>query len=300
MGRRPKEAPVTSHQAEDDFSSIAKEALAAEAKEREQIVVSNVTYVSIVGRMSQATMKTKAGYVPGAKLGDVVTSSKLNLGASPEVTVLGIFKLYGQFEPDHQDEKGKNVLGALKRYIMPEDAAQIRGLAKDRGLFVDNFNVALPNGHIVRPMHWVYLYLHEAPEITNAVFSLRSTNNVVAYELSKIIQGSVTHSAELRFKLGYRIGSNDKGEWYAPEFVCLDQRNFKIQDDEIQTVRGGLSKQEIMDMLKLSTEQRKAYNDSVLVTGVDVKALFGTQNPRRALPAGKVTYEEDDDEAVNF
>jgi hypothetical protein len=293
-----KKAPAVNVDAELD--ALAAEALDLEAKERDQFHVSRMLYVSIVGRTSEATMKSKSGYIPGAKIGDLVTSTKEILGASIEVTVLGIFKIYGQFEPDTVDKKGGKIQGALKRYVMPEEAIQARALAQEAGYQVDNFSIPLPNGHTLRPMHWIYLYLHDLPEVDNAVFSLRSTGNKIAGELAKIIQSSdAQHIAELRFELTSREESNDKGEWSVPEFNVLDQRNFKVADGRFVPVRGGLAKADIAKLVKLSTDQRKAYNACDLISKSDVLSLF--QGPRKALPAGK-GYEEDNDEgeAVNF
>jgi hypothetical protein len=282
----------------NDLDTLASEALGLEQKEREQFNVSNVTYVSIVGRMSQATMKSKSGYIPGASIGDIVTSTKEVLGQEVTVTVLGIFKLYGEFEADTVDPKTKKkIQGALKRYVMPNDAMQIKGIAKEVGLECDNFNISLPNGHSLRPMHWVYLYLHDRPDITNAIFSLRSTGNKVAFELAKMIQQSgVSHSVELRFTLTHREESNEQGEWYAADFIQLSQRNCTVRDGKFDTIRGGLTRQELADVLKLSNEQRKAYNDGAMVSSIDVKSLFGTGNAYKALPAGKDGYKDDDDE----
>jgi hypothetical protein len=285
------------------LDALAAEALELEAKERDQFQVSRMTYVSIVGRMSQATMKSKEGYIPGAKIGDIVTSTKEILGESALVTVLGIFKVYGQFEPDTADPKTKKrTQGALKRYVMPDEAAQARGLAERAGLFADNFNVTLPNGHILRPMHWVYMYLHDLPEITNAVLTLRSTGNKVAAEVAKLIQQSgAAHSAELRFTLTHQEESNEQGEWYSPLFVPEDQRNMKVQDGKFAAVKGGLSKEEIVKIVRLSTEQRRAYNGCKLITRSDVLSLFEKGPRPAALPAGRAAYTEDgEDEAVSF
>jgi hypothetical protein len=279
---------------EDDISSLAQEALDLDRQEREQFAVSNVVYVSIVGRMSQATMKSKPGYVPGAKLGDIITSTKENLGEETTVTVLGVYKLYGVYEPD-RTEGGKKVQGKLKRYVMPDDAAQIRGLAQEAGLEVTNFDTTLPNGNTMRPMHWVHLYLHDKPEITNAVISLRSTGNKIATEIAKIIQQTeVQHSAEIRFSLSHREESNEAGEWYLPDFTLLDQRNFRVEDGQFLPVKGGFTKQELYAAIKLSSDRRKDYLANKTVGKTDVKALFGSA-PRAALPAGDSAYEDEDD-----
>ena len=280
---------------EEDFDALAREALELDQMERETFAVSNVVYVSIVGRMSQATMKSKPGYIPGAELGDIVTSLKDNFGAETEVTVLGVYKLHGIYEPDKM-EGGKKTQGKLKRYVMPEDAVQLRGLAQQAGYEVTNFDVALPDGTIMRPMHWVHIYLHKKPEITNAIISLRSTSNKVAGEIIKLIRSAeAKHSAELRFLLSHREESNENGEWFVPEFTLLDQRNFRVEDGSFQVVKGGFSKKEMYDVIKLSTDRRKDYNACVMVSKTDVKSLFGSE-PKRALPPGGVNYEDDDDE----
>jgi hypothetical protein len=292
----------TAASADDELDALASEALELEAKERDQFQVNRMTYVSIVGRMSQATMKSKEGYIPGAAIGQIVTSTKEILGESTPVTVLGIFKVYGQFEPDTVDAKTKKrTQGALKRYVMPEEAVQVRGLAERAGLFADNFNVTLPNGHILRPMHWIYLYLHDLPDITNAILTLRSTGNKVAAEVAKCIQQSgAEHSTELRFTLTHQEESNEQGEWFSPLFVLEDQRNMKVQDGRFIPVKGGLSKEEIVKVVKLSTEQRRAYSECRLITRSDILSLFSPA-PRKALPAGKTEYAEDEeDEAVSF
>jgi hypothetical protein len=294
--KKAKKATVTATAVDDDLDALAVEALELEHKEREQFQVSNVIYVSIVGRMSQATMKSKPGYIPGAKMGDIVTSTKEILGQEAVVTVLGIFKLYGEFEADTEDEKGKRRQGALKRYIMPDDAAQLRALSKEAGLPVDNFDTTLPNGHVIRPLHWIHLYLHDKPEIMNAVFSLRSSGNKVAFELSKLIQQSeVAHSVELRFILTHREESNEQGEWFVPEFTFDSQRNCKVEDGKFNTVKGGFARKELAEVLKLSTEQRRAYDQCKLVSSVDVKAIFGTAHAQRAIGA-PAEYEDDEEE----
>jgi hypothetical protein len=284
---------------DEDIAALADEALELDHKEREQFAVSSVVYVSIVGRMSQATMKSKPGYIPGAKLGHIVTSGKENLGEDALVTVLGVYKLYGVYEQD-RIEGGKKVQGRLKRYIMPDDAAQIRGLAQNAGLEVTNFDVTLPDGNIMRPMHWVHLYLHDRPDITNAVVSLRSTGNKIATEVVKIIQQcEVQHCTELRFLLSHREESNESGEWYVPNFELVEQRNFRVEDGQFLTVKGGFTKKEMYDVVKLSTDRRKDYASFRMVSKTEVLALFGSE-PRRALPRGKEEYKDEPDEAVNF
>jgi hypothetical protein len=245
-------------------------------------------------------MKSKPGYIPGAKLGHIVTSTKENIGEDALVTVLGVYKLYGVYEPD-RNEGGKNVQGKLKRYVMPDDAAQIRGLAQKAGLEVTNFDVTLPDGNIMRPMHWIHLYLHDRPDITNAVLSLRSTGNKVATEVVKLIQqAEAQHCTELRFLLSHREESNESGEWYVPNFELLDQRNFRVEDSQFLTVKGGFTKKELYDVVKLSTDRRKDYNGFRMVSKTEVQALFGAES-RRALPRGNEEYEDDgEDEAVNF
>jgi hypothetical protein len=248
--------------------------------------------------MSQATMKSKPGYIPGAKMGDFVTSTKKNLGQEPVVTVLGIFKLYGEYEPDRVED-GQKVQGKMRRYVLPEDAVQIKAIAQNLGLPADNFNIAMPNGNTLRPMHWVYLYLHGEPEIENAVYTLRSTGNRIATALEKTIQQSgASHASELRFRMTAKEVSNENYEWYAPEFEMLPQRNFKIADGTVQAVKGGFSKEELAHALKLSNEQRKAYASGSLVSKIDIKALQAAQ-PRAAIADSDYANELADD-AVNF
>jgi hypothetical protein len=218
------------------------------------------------------------------------------LGKSTDVTVLGIFKLYSICGPDTVDKNNNRTPGKLKRYVMPEDAVQIRDKSQAMGYPCDNFNTELPNGDVMRPIHWIYLYLHDAPDIDNAILSLRSGNNKVATAVSKTIQQSgASHSAELRFTLSAVEESNDKSEWFSPCFELQEQRNFKIEDGDVRTVKGGFSKTEIEETLRRSNEQRKAYTTSALVGSYSVASVFGSE-PKKALAQPASKYEDEDDD----
>lgn len=281
------------------LSSLVEDALGLESREREEFVVNKQAYVSVVGRMSHATMQSMPGYIEGAEMRDIVVSTtKTILGKSTDVTVLGIFKLYAIYDKDTVDKNNKKVQGKLKRYVMPEDGVQIRDKAQAMGCQFDNFNTELPNGDWLRPIHWIYLYLHDAPEIDNAIVSLSSGNNKIATAVSKAIQQSgAAHSAELRFTLSSAVAHNETSEWLVLTFEPQKQRNFIIENGDVIQVKGGFSTEEIEEVLRRSNEQRKAYTSCLLVGSYKATELFGAA-PQKALTkqASKYADEGDDDE----
>jgi hypothetical protein len=269
--------------------------LAAENKELEDLeraqTGGNVAFLSLVGQQSGVTMKGNPRYIPGVKVQDyIIHDKKLIFGPEVDVTVLGIFKLY--VEVEKKDATSKD-LPRTFGFWNPEDAEkfEVSGI----------FDRELSNGHLLQPVHWVYLYIHESPELDNVVLSLRSSGNAEAKELSKLIKGNSTISSELRFTLlsEVRLSKDQKTSWYAPKFELQKKRNFTYDQDE-ETLLDVKDPGEVQALLERAKQMREDYNNTKLVGKRNTAALTGGVKPVLAIEDSVTGEDIEEDEDVQF
>jgi hypothetical protein len=147
------------------------------------------------------------------------------------------------------------------------------------------------------------VYLHDFPEIADAIIAFRSRGNSFYSDLQKLVKAESAVCTELRFEVSNQefYNEKDKKTDYYPRFE-LAGRNYKLTEDEkvILDKQSGLDRETLKEILSRAKDMQVNYKEMKMVAKRNIEALTGPA-PRRALPAGKGGYEEDaEEEAVNF
>ena len=291
-------APVATKKTAASGMSDELSALALVNKEMEDVERaksgSQNSFIALTTKLSKALDKNHANYIKGLKeLDYAIVSKKLRLGPELDATILGMFKLYTQVAKRESKKEMPKTIG----FWMPEDAAQFPTAPGSP------FIRELPDGSTLEPVHWVFLYLHDYPDVEDGLIAFRSVGNSIYSELQKKVKAESSVVTELRFKISHQEKYNneyDKTDYY-PKFEIVG-RNYKLTDDNkvIKTKDSDLDAETLKDILLRSKKVHVDYAQMRLVAKRNVEALTGPA-PRAALPAGKGGYEDaSEDEAVNF
>lgn len=247
----------------------------------------SLTWITVVDPSSNVLVKEDKSYIPGAKMRDfVISSKKLILGEEFTATVLGMFKVYAEVQPSAVKGEMAKTVG----YWHPDDAEMVP--------LQGYFDRPLNNGHVLQPVHWVFLYLHDHPEMEGVVLSFRSTGNKVYSQIKKLVKASSTIAPELRFKIG---SQGIKAEaynrtYYYPEFKLDGQLNFKYDFEKgIIPVDGGMGQAELETVLTRYADLQKAYKAGLVVARKDggtVSKLLPGAPVQAALPAADAAAAE--------
>ena len=272
----------------DGLNGLIAQAAQAEAVLRAESG-SNLQWIKILDPSSNELVPEDAAYIKGAKARDlVISSSKTRLGAVVDATIIGMFKVFAEVEkPAVQGDMPKTV-----GYWHPTDAMQIP--------LEGNFDRPLANGHVLQPVHWVFLYLHDHPEIEGVVLSFRSAGNKYFNELEKLVKANSHIAPELRFNVTSQAVKNEKYNrtYYYPKFELQAQRNCAYSAEEgLRSVKDGLDKDTLKDVLQRYGELYKAFTEYTLVSR--------RQNISQSIPGipSKTAAEikdDDDGEEVRF
>lgn len=241
----------------DGLNGLIAQAAQAEAVLRAESG-SNLQWIKILDPSSNELVPEDAAYIKGAKARDlVISSSKTRLGPNVDATIIGMFKVFAEVEkPAVQGDMPKTV-----GYWHPTDAMQIP--------LEGNFDRPLANGHVLQPVHWVFLYLHDHPEIEGVVLSFRSTGNKYFNELEKLVKANSHIVPELRFNVTTQAVKNEKYNrtYYYPKFELQEQRNCAYSAEEgLRSVKDGLDKDTLKDVLQRYGELYKAFTEYTLVS----------------------------------
>lgn len=267
-------------------------ALIAQAAQTEAVIRaesgSNLSWIKILDPSSNELVEEDAAFIKGAKARDfVISASKLRLGQKVDCTVIGMFKVFAEVEA-RQDGNIPKTVG----YWHPADAMQVP--------LEGAFNRPLNNGHTLQPVHWVFLYLHDHPELEGVVLSFRSAGNKYYTDLEKLVKANSKIVPELRFTLSAQAVKNDKYSkvYLYPKFDIQEQRNCAYTPEEgLKSVKGGLDKETLAEVLKRYGEVYKAFNEYTLVSR--------RQNIQALLPGAKAQtaaeiVDDDSGEQVRF
>jgi hypothetical protein len=277
----------------DELSALALANKEMEDVERAKSGSQN-SFITLVKANSGIVDKNNPAFIKGVKPMDYVIASKgLRLGPELDVTILGMFKLYAQTAKKEKEKDMPKTIG----FWMPEDAVQFP--AAPGSPFIRE----LPDGSTLEPVHWVYAYLHDFPEIEDGLIAFRSVGNSIYAELQKRVKAESRIVTELRFKVTHqdRYNKNYEKTDYYPKFEVVG-RNYKLTDDDkvIKTKDSDLDAETLKEILLRSKQAHENYMHGRLVAKRDVAALAGPE-PRKALPAGQDAYEDDDEDgAVSF
>ena len=274
--------------AQGDLNELIAQAAQAEAVIRSESG-SNLQWIKILDPSANELIPEDAAYIKGAKARDfVIASSKTRLGPSMDATIVGMFKVFAEIEkPANANEMPKTV-----GYWHPTDAMQVP--------LEGNFDRPLANGHVLQPVHWVFLYLHDNPDIEGVVLSFRSTGNKYYNELEKLVKANSHIVPELRFTIGTQAVKNEKYNktYYYPKFEIQDQRNCAYTPEEgLKSVKGGLDKETLAEVLKRYGEVYKAFKEYTLVT--KRQNIAGMLPGAPAKSAAEIA-EDDDGEVTRF
>jgi hypothetical protein len=270
------------------LSSLVQAGRELESEQRASTTRQN-SFLTLVKANGQVLDKNNPSFMKGVKpLDYVITSKKIKLGASVDATVLGIFKIYAEVKyGDTKDEMPKTV-----KFWHPVQAEQFEvapGTIFDR---------ELPNGNVLQPNHWVFLYLHDFPEIDDALVAFRSKGNSVCAELQKLVKAQSEACTELRFELSHQDMYNEKYKKtdYYPKFE-LTGRNYAVNSDGKVVINkdSGLDKDTLKEILSRAKAIQTDYKEMRMVSECSIAALTGPV-PRKALPGPSKGYEEDEDE----
>jgi hypothetical protein len=273
----------------DGLLAAVQAAAALEAGVRAQSG-SNFTWLTLVDATSNILVEGEQNYIKGAKARDyVITNRKLRLGQTLDATVIGMFKVYAEVEP----AATKGDMAKTVGYWHPADAEQVP--------LEGSFDRPLSNGHVLQPVHWVFLYLHDNPDIEGAVLSFRSTGNKIYSQLEKLVKGNSTIVPELRFSIGSQGIKAEKYNrtYYYPKFDLQEQRNFAYDlEDGVRSVKGGLDKDTLNEVLTRYAELYKAFNEYILVS--KRSNIAGLLPGAPAKSAVEIAEDDDDGSEVRF
>jgi hypothetical protein len=284
---------VTTTAGMDDLSSLAMEGKTLEDERRAETVSQN-SFVTLVKANSKVLDPNHSSYMKGVKAMDyVITSKKLKLGAKLDVTIMGMFKVYAEVIPGETKKEMPKTVG----FWPPEQAVQF---PMKQG---EIFDRELPNGNILQPVHWVFVHLHDFPEVDDAIVAFRSVGNKIYTELQKYVKAESSVCTELRFELSHQDIFNknyDKTDYY-PKFT-LTGRNYKLTEDGKVVIdkKSGIEKEELKEILLRAKTIQEEYKNNQMVASHNIEQLQGPA-ARKALPAGDADYEDDeDDDGVRF
>ena len=251
-----KQAETAGLPAQGDLNSLIAQAAQAEAVIRSESG-SNLQWIKILDPSANELIPEDAAYIKGAKARDfVIASSKTRLGQNIDATIVGMFKVFAEIEkPANANDMPKTV-----GYWHPSDAMQVP--------LEGNFDRPLANGHVLQPVHWVFLYLHDNPDIEGVVLSFRSTGNKYYNELEKLVKANSHIVPELRFTISTQAVKNEKYNktYYYPKFEIQGQRNCEYTPEGgLKSVKGGLDKETLAEVLRRYGEVYQAFTGYTLV-----------------------------------
>jgi hypothetical protein len=281
---KPRKAAVGKESELDKLSAMAASTKTHEDELRAQEGSSN-SFIAMAQGNTGILKPDNGAYVKGAKLYDyVVAKSKLRLGPTLDVTVLGMFKLYTErAKKQRQSDLPKTVA-----FWLPEDAVNIP-LSPN-----SNFERVLPNGNTLLLTHWVFVYLHDHPEIDDGVIALQSIGNKVYKDLQKEVAAQSELCTELRFSVTKQpIDSKEHEAWYYPKFE-VSGRNYKYEDDKVVPLKGGLPKEELAEVLRRSKALHEEYAAKRMVSKKNLGAIVGPEQRRALAAPGEVEEDEGD------
>jgi hypothetical protein len=281
----------------DELSSLALAGKELEDEQRAQTGSQN-SFITLVKANGQVLDKNNPAFMKGVKpLDYVIASKKLKLGAKLGATILGMFKVYAEVKKGDTDKEMPKTVA----FWMPEQAMQFEiapGSIFDR---------ELPNGNVLQPVHWVFVYLHDFPEVADGIIAFRSKGNSIYAALQKTVKAESAVCTELRFEVSNQDIYNEKYRKtdYYPKFE-ITGRNYTLTGDGkvVFDKQSGLDRETLKEILSRSRDVQADYKEMRMVAKRNVEALTGPE-PRKALPAGRTSYAEEDegdegDGAVSF
>jgi len=277
----------------DELSELVVSTKVLEDEERAKSGSQN-SFISLVTNRSGVIDENNPAYMKGVKLHDfVIASKKLKVSDKKQcvdATIIGMFKVYAEKKAaEKEDEMAKTV-----SFWNPDQAAQyplVEG---------NNFERQLPSGNVLVPAHWVFLYLHDFPEIEDGLISFQGKGNSIYAQLEKLVKAESSVCTELRFSISHQgiYSERRKQTYYYPKFEIVGH-NYKLTEDGkvTKTKDGTVDKEALKEILTRSKEAYEAYKNMRMVAK---HSALPAPESRPALSAGKAEYAEDDSEDENL
>ena len=272
----------------DELSLLAGEVKVDEDAVRAMTGATN-TWITLAQPGGQWTTEGDPSCIKGLKPGQYcITDRKLKF-PTLKCTILGMFKIYSEKKAATKDsEMAKTV-----SFWMPEDAEQIP-------VGGSNFERPLKNGNVLVPMHWIFVYIPEHEEITDALIPFQSIGNKYFSEIEKMVKKSSRIASELIVEFKSEAVKNEefkKTNFYAKAEIV--GRNFTLDAD------GKISLDEsdaatVKTILERSKDLQSQYRNMRLVSKRSPQQLL-TLLPQgsggaKALPGSTGGYAADADE----
>ncbi len=262
------------------------------------------SYLKLVGNTANdpITRKGKSEYIEDAEHGSwVLPNQKILLGHKVELTVLGMFKVYEDtVEGEKKDPKSKQEpMRKVVGYWLPEDAENIPVEGIFDRPYVDRDGVE----HILRPVHWVRVFLHEYPEIDDALITFRSKGNSVYKQLQKLIANNASNSTELRLIMSHQeIPAKGYDIDYIYPYFEIAGNNYVIENNKIKLIKGGFDKDTLAQVIKTAHEDQKSYIECKMVSKKQniASIVAGATNMIEDRSAAYIEDDEDEDTPAKF
>ena len=289
----------------DDLSALAGATKALEDERRAESGGSG-TWMRLLNTGADEITKGTTKHIKGAEAGDYYIAEKNLLLKEPEMTVLGVFKVFAEKKPGKKKDQGadRDEMDTTVSFWHPVDAEQIPLKAGD------NFRRELRNGNYLQPMHWMFVYIHDHPELKDVLIPFQSIGNGYCNDIMKIIKKTSAISTEIRFKFS-SVGERNE-EWNKTYFYPVATeagRNFHFNTDtgKLELIpKTGLKADEVREILTRAKEAQENYasfksvskrsEPQLLAAAGPAQAALPAGGARKGLPGAKGAYEDDDGE----
>jgi hypothetical protein len=301
--KRAKAAPVDSEF--DELSNLAQATKVYEDDRRAEIAGNN-TYIKVLQPGTDIITKGTKAYISKAEAGDFlvpISDGKFAVRETLRVTVLGMFKLFAEKQPSGVE----GTLDQTKSFWLPEDAEQIP-LAEG-----DNFKRVLSSGNYLQPIHWLFVYLPEFPEIKNALIPFQSIGNSYYDRLVKLVKANSSLATELVLDLKTEAKEKQldkkttRTNFYVIAEVAGRNYDYDAGTGKVRLTKDGMNADELKTVLELSGSMNKEYSEHKLVSKRSQQQLLGYAGnapiAHKGLPgstAGGYKDESEESESQHF
>ena len=216
-----------------------------------------------------------------------------------------MFKLYAEKQPAPSIKGKSSEMDKTVGFWLPDDAEQVP-LAEG-----DNFRRELKNGNYLQPMHWLFVHLHEFPELKDALIPFQSKGNADYTKIVKLVKANSSLATELVIDLkcvGELNVEFNKTYYYVRDIEVVGKNfDFDAETGKVSLIKGGMPGDEVKELLLLSGKMMQEYAQAKLVSRKSPQQLLtyvggaGAPIPHKGLPGSSSGgYAEDEGETPNF
>jgi len=270
-----------------ELLGIVQESIELEGIERDKSGAMR-SFIAIAQGTTDVIVPGTDKYIEGINVLDYYIGNKeLVLGREFEADILGIFLLYQEVIPAPPRADGSRDMGTFVAVRMPEYAYQF---PKE-----GTFDRVTPEGHVLSPIHWMFVRLPEYPEIDDAVITFRSKGNAFCSAIEKVLKKESLIAPELRVIIGQEGADSKVGKqtktYYYPTIEVIG-RNFTVTEDgqvELEEADEELARH----LLEWHHALHKDYAENKMASGAE--ALPPGQQKQLEGPDGYQAEEDDED-----